>query len=373
MSRSLKPLLSSLLLSLVLLGPSCQAAPSPVKLKPVLHGLIQPVHLTGQGKRLYITEQAGRIVIAEQGKLSAKPFLDIRDRVASGGEMGLLSMAFHPRYPQTPKLYVDYTSQAGGLHTRISEFRTDPKTGLGLPGSERILLKIKQPYANHNGGQIAFGRDGMLYIGMGDGGSGGDPQGHGQNRGSLLGKMLRIDVNGNPYQVPADNPFVGQAGYRPEIWATGLRNPWRFSFDRATGLLYAADVGQNAWEEIDIVRKGGNYGWNTMEGRHCYAPANGCKQTGLQLPIAEYGRQAGQSVSGGYVYRGKRFTQLQGLYLYGDFVSGQLFGLRYDGNKVTWQQTLQKTGLNISAFGEDAAGELYLLDYSGRIFQIEAS
>ena len=372
---SMSQRLLTLLTALGLLSSSfaCQAAPSPVRLKQILSGLQQPVHLIGQGKRLYLSEQPGRIRIAEAGKLLAAPLLDIRSRVASGGEMGLLSLAFHPAYPAKPLIYVNYTSEAGGLHTRISEFRVDPKADVAAPGSERVLLKIKQPYRNHNGGQIAFGRDGMLYIGMGDGGSGGDPQGHGQNPQSLLGKLLRIDVNGSPYKVPSDNPFVAKASYRPEIWATGLRNPWRFSFDRSTGLLYAADVGQNAWEEVDIIRKGGNYGWNTMEGRHCFRPATGCQTAGLQLPIAEYGHSQGNSITGGHVYRGKRFPKLTGIYFYGDFGTGRLWGLRYDGSKVTWSQTLQNTGLNISSFGEDATGELYLLDYSGKLFQLEAN
>ncbi|HEY9842715.1 MAG TPA: PQQ-dependent sugar dehydrogenase [Candidatus Obscuribacterales bacterium] len=350
---------------------SCRAASPSVKLKQVLSGLQQPVHLIGRGKRLYITEQTGRVRMAEAGKLLAAAFLDIRGRVRSGGEMGLLSLAFHPGYPKVAKVYVDYTADQGGLHTRISEFSIDPRNGLAKAGSERVLLRIPQPYENHNGGQIAFGPDGMLYIGMGDGGSGGDPHGNGQNGGSLLGKLLRIDVNASPYKVPGDNPFVGKPGYRPEIWAIGLRNPWRFSFDRASRLLYVADVGQNAWEEVDIVRKGGNYGWNRMEGRHCFEPARGCNSAGLQLPIAEYGHDLGNSITGGYVYRGGRFKALQGIYFYADFGSGRLFGLRYDGKRVSWQQQLLNTGLNLSSFGEDAAGEIYLLDYGGKVFQIE--
>lgn len=350
---------------------SCQAAPAAIKLRQVLSGLEAPVHLIGQGQRLYLSEQAGRVRIAEKGKLLPQAFLDIRERVASGGETGLLALAFHPGFPKVPKVYLDYTASQGGLHTRISEFRVDPRSGLASPGSERILLKIAQPYSNHNGGQLAFGRDGMLYIGMGDGGSAGDPHRNGQNPGSLLGKLLRIDVNGTPYKVPRDNPFVGRAGYRPEIWATGLRNPWRFSFDRATGLLYAGDVGQNAWEEVDIVRKGGNYGWNVMEGRHCYSPASACATAGLQLPIAEYGHDLGASITGGFVYRGKRFPGLQGSYFYADFGSGRIWGLRYDGKKVTSNRQLLDTGYNISSFGEDAAGELYLLDYGGKVFQVE--
>lgn len=356
----------TLLTLFVLACPAVQA----VQLRLIQTGLQQPVHLIGRGARIYITEQPGRIRMLQAGKLLPQAFLDIRGRVASGGEKGLLSLAFHPQYPQVPKVYVDYTSPEGGLCTRISEFRVDQRSGLALPASERVLLRIQQPYENHNGGQLAFGADGKLYIGMGDGGAGGDPHGNGQNPSSLLGKILRIDVNGSPYRIPADNPFVGKPGYRPEIWALGLRNPWRFSFDRLTHLLYVADVGQDAWEEVDILRKGANYGWNRMEGRHCFQPANGCNSAGLQLPVVEYGHNQGHSITGGFVYRGSRFKSLQGMYFYADFVTGRLWGLRYNGQRVIWQQLLLNTGLNISAFGEDAAGELYLLDYKGRVFQL---
>jgi glucose/arabinose dehydrogenase len=350
---------------------SCQAANSSVHLKQIQTGLQQPVHLIGRGTRLYVTEQAGRIRILGAGKLLSQPFLDIRNRVSSGGEKGLLSLAFHPQYPKVPKIYVDYTASKKGLHTRISEFRVDLRTGLALAASERILLRIPQPHENHNGGQLAFGADGMLYIGMGDGGASGDPHGNGQNPASLLGKILRIDVNGNPYRIPAGNPFVGKPRYRPEIWATGLRNPWRFSFDRVTHLLYVADVGQDTWEEVDILRKGGNYGWNRMEGRHCFKPRSGCNSAGLQQPIAEYAHNQGNSITSGFVYRGKNFKALQGIYFYADFATGRLWGLRYNGRRVIWQQQLLSTGLNVASFGEDAAGELYLLDYSGRIFQLQ--
>jgi glucose/arabinose dehydrogenase len=239
-------------------------------------------------------------------------------------------------------------------------------------------LTISQPYSNHNGGNLAFGKDGYLYIGMGDGGSANDPHGNGQNLVTLLGKMLRIDVDhtteGKTYTIPPDNPFVGRKNAAPEIWAYGLRNPWRFSFDHATGLLYAGDVGQNAKEEIDVIRKGGNYGWNIMEGTICTPGVNRrCDRRGLELPIQDYPRSEGTVVIGGYVYRGHSLPNLCGTYLYGDFGNGRIFGLRYDGKSVTDAQRLLETGRPISSFGEDEQRELYLIDHGGEIFKIVAA
>ena len=275
---------------------------APVRLQPLATGLESPVYVTHAGDgsgRLFVVEQAGVIRIIRNGRLLARPFLDVRSRVISGGEMGLLSVAFHPQYASNGRFFVNYTANSDSLRTVIAEYRVSDAPDVA-GRAERVLLEIAQPYRNHNGGLNLFGPDGMLYIGMGDGGSGGDPHNNGQRLDTLLGKLLRLDVNGEaPYGVPRDNPFVGRAGARGEIWAYGLRNPWRFSFDRATGRLFLADVGQNRWEEIDLLEKGGNYGWRLMEGAHCFNPETGCSTTGLILPIAEYGRELGCSVTGG--------------------------------------------------------------------------
>jgi glucose/arabinose dehydrogenase len=273
---------------------------------------------------LFVVGQAGRIRIVRDGGLVDRPFLDISGRIKSGGEQGLLGLAFHPGYPTDPRFFVDYTDRDG--NTVVSSFRVsaaDPDQA--DPGSETILLHIDQPFPNHNGGAVNFGPDGMLYIGMGDGGSEGDPQGNGQRLDTLLAKVLRIDVGGagppRPYRSPPDNPFLATAGARPGIWLTGLRNPWRMRFDPATGDLWIGDVGQNAWEEIDVARagaKGLDYGWNTMEGFHCFHPPAGCDQTGLTLPVAEYGHDLGCAVIGGVVVRDARQAGLDGRYLFGD-------------------------------------------------------
>ena len=249
----------------------------------------------------------------------------------------------------------------------------------GDPGSEQIILRVEQPAANHNGGQIQFGPDGYLYIGTGDGGQAGDPWGNAQNPGALLGKMLRIDVMGaDAYEIPSDNPLLDQPGAHPEIWATGTRNPWRFSFDRATGDLYIADVGQNLYEEVNFQpaasRGGENYGWDVMEGNHCFEPATGCDVEGLVLPVAEYDPGLGCSITGGYVYRGSRYPDMAGVYFYGDFCSGNIWGLRQD-EAGDWETALLlETDLSISTFGEDAEGELYVASYNdGIVYQLVAS
>jgi glucose/arabinose dehydrogenase len=339
-----------------------------IALEPVVtSGLSDPVFVTHAGDgsgRLFVVEQSGRLRIVAGGTLAPAPFLDISTRVLSGGERGLLGLAFHPGYERNRRYFVNYTRRPDGA-TVIAEYHAsaaDPNVSARV---ERVLLVIDQPYSNHNGGMIAFGSDGFLYIGMGDGGSGGDPENRAQDRQELLGKMLRIDVNhGAPYTIPPDNPFVGGGG-RPEIWALGLRNPWRFSFDRRTHELWAGDVGQNAWEEIDIIRRGGNYGWRLMEGAHCYNPAL-CDRKGLELPVAEYAHGGGRcSVTGGYVYRGAAIPRLNGMYVYGDYCSGEIFGLRGATRRV-----LLDTSLSIASFGEDEAGEVYVVDLGGGVWRL---
>jgi glucose/arabinose dehydrogenase len=348
-----------------------------VALQEWMSGFSSPVHLAHAGdgsERLFVVEQAGSIRVVERGKLGPEPFLDIRQRVSSGGEKGLLSVAFHPRYADNGHLYVNYTTRDGGLQTIVSRF-TRGADGRADPASERVLLEIAQPYGNHNGGQLAFGPDGYLYIGMGDGGSANDPHGHGQNLATLLGALLRIDVDrageGAPYGIPADNPFLDAPGARPEIWAYGLRNPWRFSFDRAAGTLYLADVGQDRVEEIDIVTAGANLGWAIMEGDRCNAKsAELCRRDDLTAPIATYGHDEGVAVTGGHVYRGRAVPGLCGTYLYADYGSGRVWGLRFRDGRVVAQRRLLDSRLNISSFGLDRDGELYLLDLGGRILRV---
>ena len=328
----------------------------------------------GTSRAAYVVEKQGRIIRLAGGKRSV--FLDARKHVTSGGERGLLSVAFAPAfadngsYKKTTanRCYVNYTAAS---HTFVDEL----PVGKGSPmlasfQRKRTLLKIRQPYSNHNGGQIMFGPDGLLYVGMGDGGSGGDPRGYGQNTLSLLGKMLRIDPNGSPYRVPKDNPFVGKRNFRPEIFAYGLRNSWRFSFDRATGKLYAGDVGQNREEEIDIVEAGDNLGWAVMEGRSCHRPRSGCESTGLKKPLHSYGRSVGRSVTGGFVYRGRKLPGRQGRYFFADYVSGKVFSLPVDGKKGGVETVFSNLG-GLSGFGEDTDGELYLTEHgSGLIYKI---
>ncbi len=354
-----------------------QGTPGSIRLEPLVKRLSQPVGLSHAGDRsgrLFIVEQKGVVRIWQNGALRDAPFLDIRDRVASGGEKGLLGLAFHPHFKENRRLFVNYTSDVGGLHTVIAAFQVGADPNQTDPASERILLTIAQPYANHNGGQIAFGPDGYLYIGMGDGGAANDPHGHGQNLATLLGKMLRIDVDtrgAQPYGIPPDNPFVKTRGAAPEVWALGLRNPWRFSFDQASGLLYAGDVGQDAREEIDVIRKGENYGWNKMEGARCTPTVDRtCDPRGLTPPIWDYPRSEGSVVIGGYVYRGSAIPALVGHYIYGDFGNGKIWSLRYDGTTVGDARLLLNTGRNISAFGQDEHGEIYVVDYDAEILKM---
>ncbi len=349
-----------------------------VRLASAFSGFIMPVGIfhAGDGSlRQFIVEQRGVIKLQRPARPGFTTFLDIVGRVTSGGELGLLGLAFHPNFADNGRLFVNYTSSQGGRHTVISEFRVGETPDEVDPRTERILLTIPQPYKNHNGGDLAFGPDGLLYIALGDGGSKNDPHGNAQNLSTLLGKILRIDVDRRdpklPYGLPPDNPFVGRAGAAPEIWAYGLRNPWRFSFDAVTGWLFAGDVGQGAREEIDLIRKGGNYGWNVMEGTICTPGVNpGCAPEGFEPPLLDYRRKEGTTVIGGRVYRGTAIPALCGVYVYGDFGSGRIWGFRYDGNTVTGQKQLLKTGRRISAFGEDEQRELYVVDYEGEILKV---
>ncbi len=338
-----------------------------IRLVKILGGFKKPVYVKGRGGYLYVVEQGG-IIKRVKGK-RVEVWLDLSDRVESGGEKGLLGLAFHPEYEKNGRIYVYYTARIKGkLYGVLSEIKMPER-------KERILLKVRQPFSNHNGGQIEFGPDGYLYIGLGDGGSANDPFNHAQNLKSLLGKILRIDVNGKDkgkeYAIPKDNPFVGKKDALPEIWAYGLRNPWRFSFDPVTGELYAGDVGQNAREEINIVKKGGNYGWRVMEGSICTPGVKDpCDPSLYEKPIWEYGRKEGIAVIGGYVYRGKRYPSLCGVYIFGDWGSGRIWGLVYKGGRVVDHKLLADTEFFISSFGTDGEGNIYVVDLKGGIYKI---
>ena len=354
--------------------------PLTLALSPVVSGLNAPVDVQTPGDgsgRLFVVEQAGSIRVVKNGALLLAPFLDIHRQVDFGGEKGLLGLAFHPNFSQNRRFFVNYDRVVGGqMQTVISEFLSSSSNpDLADPASERILFTVDQPFPNHKGGQLTFGPDGFLYIGLGDGGSAGDPMGNGQSRQTLLGKMLRIDVDhtspGLQYAIPSDNPFVNGVD-RGEIWAYGFRNPWRFSFDRTSGRLFVGDVGQDKFEEIDIAQKGGNFGWNIMEGLHCFNPASGCNMANLILPILEYDHSEGDAVIGGHVYRGAAIPQLVGTYLLSDFETGTIWGLTENADGTWSRATLLSTGKNISSFGRDEAGELYVLDYSGALLRIVA-
>ena len=347
----------------------------PVILVPmVTEGLENPLFLTQAGDesgRLFVVEQPGRIRMLEGHKLLPVPFLDIAKKVLFGGERGLLGLAFHPDYRRNGRFFVNYTRTPDGA-TVVAEYHRGVTT-TSASQEERILMIVSQPYANHNGGMVAFGPDGYLYIGLGDGGSKGDPDNRAQNPEDLLGKVLRIDVDrGSPYGIPKDNPFAQQGGL-PEIYALGLRNPWRFSFDSLNGNLWVADVGQYKWEEIDLVSRGGNYGWRMMEGTHCFLPSTDCRTTAVTPPIYEYSHEKGRcSITGGYVYRGRTISSLVGTYVYGDFCSGEIFALQHPSTDQpsTDIRTILKTSLHISSFGTDAAGELYVLDHKGGVYRL---
>jgi glucose/arabinose dehydrogenase len=360
------------------------APPVTISFETVVSGLPSPIGATSApgDLRLFVIGQGGQVTIVSDGKI-AGTFLDISGRISSGGERGLLGLAFHPRYASNGRFFVRYTNKAGNLV--ISEFHVSSDPDKADPASEKILLTIPHPnFANHNGGRIEFGPDGYLYIGTGDGGSGGDPNNHGQSLNTLLGKMLRIDVDnpaeGKAYGIPADNPFVGQDGALPEIFAYGLRNPYTFSFDRLTGDLWIADVGQNKYEEIDRATaadgggNGANFGWRRMEGNHCYDPAGNCQTEGMVLPLAEYAHgtndSTGCAVIGGYVYRGTESPELFGRYFFGDECSGTVWDVTADGPAKQPPQKLLSTGVSIVGWGQDADGEIYLLATNGKLYHL---
>ncbi|MEA2325963.1 MAG: hypothetical protein QOE68_922 [Thermoanaerobaculia bacterium] len=363
-------------ISLILMLLAVTAFAQDVSLQPIATGLDQPVALTHAGDtRLFITEQAGTIRIYDALGLRATPFLDIRSIVLAGGERGLLSVAFHPQYRDNGLFFVYYTNKNGDNNLARYKVTSDPDRADAASGT--ILLTIPHPtFSNHNGGQLQFGPDGYLYIGTGDGGSGGDPNNNAQNLNQLLGKILRIDVDhGSPYAIPSSNPFVGRPGARGEIWAYGVRNPWRFSFDRVTGDLWIGDVGQDAFEEVDFQPAtsigGENYGWRKMEGQHCFNPSSSCVDPGVVFPLLEYSHAGGAcSISGGYRYRGTQIPSLKGAYLYGDYCTGTITKATQFGTNWT-PSTLFATSLRISAFGEDLSGELYVMDVAkGIVYKI---
>ncbi len=348
----------------------------------VVSGLDRPVYVASPpgDERIFVVEKAGRIRIVEKGSLVPGPFLDLTGQVSTGGEQGLLGLAFHPDYATNGRFFVDLTDTAGD--TRIIEYRVSGDPNLARPSSASLVLKVDQPASNHNGGMIEFGPNGYLYVALGDGGGGGDPQENAQNRDTLLGSLLRLDVDRGDafpsdafrnYAIPVGNPYAGGGG-APEIWAIGLRNPWRFSFDG--GSLYIGDVGQGAWEEIDVAPKGAgglNYGWDMLEGTHCYEPSGGCDGSGTTLPVLEYSHAEGCSVTGGYVYRGSDLPWLDGHYFYGDYCSGWVRSFQYAGGAVTnetdWTADLGTLG-NISSFGVDTQGELHIVTFDGNIYRL---
>ncbi len=346
-------------------------------LTTVVSGLSSPLGLqTPPGdNRLFVVEQHGTIRIIENGALQSGNFLDIQSLVNfDGQEQGLLGLAFHPNYSTNHKFYVNYTRDLGSPETVIAEFQTsatDPNAA--DPASERILLQVPQPFPNHKGGQLVFGSDGFLYIGLGDGGGAGDPLNNAQNLTSFLGKMLRIGVDppftsGLQYAIPADNPFAAGGGLG-EIYAYGLRNPWRFSFEPVTNRLFVADVGQASWEEIDILQKGGNFGWRVMEGNHCFNPSTGCDMSNKIPPILEYPHTDGIAVIGGYFYKGTAIPSLANKYIFGD-LTGRIWSLT-EAPANTWTRAdLLSTNRTITTFGQDASGELYVVDQSGSVLKL---
>lgn len=387
--RVVAALLISLLVPPAATGASAAVVPSRIHLglTRIATGLSKPLLVADAGDgsgRLFVVEQTGAIRILKAGKLLAVPFLDLSASVSGGNEQGLLGLAFHPGYRSNGKLYVSYTDLKGT--SVIREYRVsaaNPDRANGASG--RTLLRLRQPYANHNGGNIAFGPDGDLYIGFGDGGSAGDPGNRAQNLGSLFGKLLRIDVDRRtgtlPYGIPPTNPFVGRAGL-DQIWAYGLRNPWRWSFDRTTGDLWIGDVGQDTWEEVDraVATHGRNagrgldFGWRVMEADHCFSPSSGCARSGKTLPLVEYRHVNGRcSITGGFVYRGGRYPDLAGAYLFADYCSGEIWYVDRGAARGTAPTLALDTDLAITSFGQDRAGELYLTDGNGSVYRVTDS
>jgi glucose/arabinose dehydrogenase len=371
------------------MSPAASPGSARVDLRVVASGFDQPLFVADPGDgsgRLFVVEQPGRIRIVRDGKIVPTPFLDIADRVSCCGEQGLLGLALAPGFGKTTgAFFLDYTDADGDTAIARGDAGPSGDADVADAATVRPLLSINQPFANHNGGMLAFGPDGDLYVGMGDGGSGGDPQGNGQRLDTHLGKILRLDVTSDPgsapYLVPPTNPFLATAGAKPEIWAYGMRNPWRFSFDRATGDLWIGDVGQGEWEEIDVARsadgggRGLDFGWNRMEGGHCFQAILGCDQSGLALPFTEYDHGAGDcAVIGGYVYRGAAIPALRGTYLFADECSGTIRAVAGDGPAGQAPRVVLESHRAISSFGEDEAGELYLTDLaSGDLLQIVAA
>jgi glucose/arabinose dehydrogenase len=368
-------------------NPPLATGPDRLDLEPIVDGLDAPIGIVAAGDgsgRLFILEQAGRIRVVERdGSLRPEPFADLSARIESGGERGLLGLAFHPDFADNGRFFVHYSRRGDGA-TVLAELRADADRSIADPSSERVLLTVLQPFGNHNGGHLEFGPDGYLYMGLGDGGSGGDPLGNAQNTDVLLGKILRLDVDaelagGKAYAIPSDNPFA-PGGVRPgqgapEVWAYGLRNPWQFAFDSRGGDLYIGDVGQGSWEEIDRQPSdsggGENYGWAVMEGRHCYV--DGCDQAPYVKPVAEYSHDQGCSISGGRVYRGDAQPALIGVYVFADYCSGLVFTLQVDEGTVTPKPVLE-SGLGITAFGTGEDGEIYLADVrGGAIYRVLAT
>jgi glucose/arabinose dehydrogenase len=359
-------------LTAILANANTPPTPEGLTLTPFVDGLELPVFITpviGSNDKYFVLEKVGRVRVVENGVVSETPVLNIENLVSTGNEQGLLGITLHPNYQSNGYIFVNYTDEAGD--TQIVRYQVS--SDVADPTSAQTILSVDQPHSNHNAGMMAFGPDGYLYAVMGDGGSGGDPYALGQDMTSLLGKMLRIDVdNGDPYAIPQDNPFVGQEGVRPEIWSYGWRNPWRFSFDRETGNMWLGDVGQNAFEEISFQaagQGGGNYGWRCREALHEFDMSENCEGKTFIDPVLEYDHSQGASVTGGYVYRGSSIPDLQGRYVYGDFTNGYIWlASQQDDNWTTalWQDT----DLNISSFGEDANGELFVIDYNGAIYKL---
>ena len=342
----------------------------------VASGLSRPVHVAAPAgdERLFVVEKSGTVRIIRDGQLESTPFLDISGQVSGGNEQGLLSIAFHPSFAENGRFFVYYTDGSGD--SRVARYTVGADPDQADPASASVLLEVPQPRGNHNGGHILFGPDGMLYISLGDGGGSGDPFDAGQDRTSLLGTILRIDVDsGFPYTIPSDNPYAGHASFRPEIWAWGLRNAWRLDIDVEEGLLFTADVGQNRIEEINVapLASGGlNYGWSILEGSECFGSGS-CDTSGLELPVVEYGHNEGCSVTGGVVYRGSAISDLTGHYLYSDYCSDWVRSFRWESGAVADATEWGITAGGVTSYGRDGAGEVYIATDGGRVYRIEAS